>query len=301
MDEIDLTIRNSYLPATLEDPPPAPKRVAAGTSTKTRAVPPPIPVRARPSGTVPPPLPEPEALRPIDSLDPCEDDEDLEGPTPLPDPVAPADEPHDGPLLRDALSPTVLPPLPAPSPAWLDAIAGGQAREDEAVPTTYFEKPELPPTRQHELLAERRRWLPYAIACGAATVVVTIVTYFALGHHDAAGPAPAPAKVVAPAAAPAPAPAKLAFASVPISSTPPGATVALIVDGQATVIGQTPIVASIDPARSYDVMLAAKGLPSRIEHLPAGARELVVDLEPVPPPPAPAPAPARAKKAIRKH
>ena len=91
--------------------------------------------------------------------------------------------------------------------------------------------------------------------------------------------APAPVDVapapVAPAVAPVVAPVAPAFASVPITSVPVGAVVTLVTDGNATVIGKTPVTASIDPTRSYDVVLAVRGQPTQMRHIDANTREVL--------------------------
>lgn len=109
------------------------------------------------------------------------------------------------------------------------------------------------------------------------------------------------AAAVAPAAEPSddePARADLA-----ITSQPDGATVTLIANGDATVVGKTPITASVDPALTYDVVFALRDHPTTILHLDAGkVHELAVDLTPQPMPAPPrrrtGPAPSKALKPV---
>ena len=92
-----------------------------------------------------------------------------------------------------------------------------------------------------------------------------------------AAPAPAIA-TAAPVVAPAP-PAPIALAAMPITSQPAGAIVTLIDNGTAIIVGRTPVTASINPARAYDVVFALGGHPTRIEHVGAGAvHPLSIDL-----------------------
>ena len=70
---------------------------------------------------------------------------------------------------------------------------------------------------------------------------------------------------------------------IPISSWPAGATVTLVDDGAAKIIGHTPMTASVDASRSYDIVLAVSGRPTTVRHLdPNTTRELSVDLDPDP-------------------
>ncbi len=94
-------------------------------------------------------------------------------------------------------------------------------------------------------------------------------------------------------AAAAPAPAEPAedeppHADLPITSQPDGATVTLIANGDATVVGRTPITATIDPTLTYDVVLALRDHPTMIMHVDASkVHELSIDLtpRPIPQPP----------------
>jgi len=70
---------------------------------------------------------------------------------------------------------------------------------------------------------------------------------------------------------------------IPISSWPAGATVTLVDDGAAKIIGHTPMTASVDASRSYDIVLAVSGRPTTVRHIdPNTTHELSVDLDPDP-------------------
>jgi hypothetical protein len=70
-----------------------------------------------------------------------------------------------------------------------------------------------------------------------------------------------------PAAVAAPTKAKPLFVDIRIDSTPPGADVSLVDRGKTMYLGPTPISASVDPARSYDVVFTYANRPTQIEHL----------------------------------
>jgi hypothetical protein len=127
----------------------------------------------------------------------------------------------------------------------------------------------------------------------------------ATGSSDdapAAAPAAAPAQEIAAAPAPAVAPipagkvAAIAETSpvvhevqsahgliklvdVRIDSKPAGATVMLVDNGRTQFLGTTPVAASVDPSRSYDVVLTLEGRPTQIAHLdPNKAQKLEITL-----------------------
>ena len=60
---------------------------------------------------------------------------------------------------------------------------------------------------------------------------------------------------------------KPVFVDVRIDSTPSGADVSLVDRGKTTFLGTTPINASVDPSRSYDVVFTYANKPTRVEHL----------------------------------
>jgi hypothetical protein len=54
---------------------------------------------------------------------------------------------------------------------------------------------------------------------------------------------------------------------VRLESTPPGASVTLVDEGNVSVLGRTPIDASIDATRSYEVVFALDAHVTKVEHL----------------------------------
>ena len=121
---------------------------------------------------------------------------------------------------------------------------------------------------------------------------------------------PAAVRAVQPAPAPvAPAPVAAVsghpLADIPITSTPSGAVVTLIANGTPRVLGQTPLFASVDPAQTYDVVVAMSGHPTSMQHLdPRVTKQIAVSFDgshvaaPAPAPVASTPpvAPAAAPK-----
>jgi hypothetical protein len=78
---------------------------------------------------------------------------------------------------------------------------------------------------------------------------------------------------------------------VRIDSIPSGATVMLVDRGKTQLVGNTPIAASIDPTRDYDLVFNYAGKPSKIEHLdPRITQHITVALD-ASAPPSPSPAP----------
>jgi hypothetical protein len=101
--------------------------------------------------------------------------------------------------------------------------------------------------------------------------------------------APAPAPTAAPIETPAA--AKPGLTTLPITSWPNGAVVTLVDNGNATVLGRTPVSAALDPSHSYDVVFAIVGRPTTVKHVDlAKMQELAVDLDSEPAVPAAKPA-----------
>ncbi len=130
-----------------------------------------------------------------------------------------------------------------------------------------------------------------------ATPTVTVPAPVAVPAPITVPVAPAPAPAIVAVATP---PAELAKPAtdlaIPITSNPVGAIVTLIDDGDATVVGRTPVIAVVDPARSYEIVVAMHGRPTKIQRLvlPRGTTEVTVDLAPAHvEQAAPAPAPAK--------
>jgi hypothetical protein len=100
-----------------------------------------------------------------------------------------------------------------------------------------------------------------------------------------------------PAPLPAPAPARPAkLVEVRLESTPPGATATLLdtSNGNSMPLGTTPVEASVDPTKNYDVRFELEGRPSQTEHLDPTQNRIEVAL--VDPTPVAAPAPVVAVK-----
>ncbi|HEY4059064.1 MAG TPA: PEGA domain-containing protein, partial [Kofleriaceae bacterium] len=66
---------------------------------------------------------------------------------------------------------------------------------------------------------------------------------------------------------PAPVAPKVALVDVRIDSTPSGAEVTLVDHGKSMFLGSTPISASVDPSKTYEVMLSYPNKPSKMEKL----------------------------------
>jgi hypothetical protein len=85
---------------------------------------------------------------------------------------------------------------------------------------------------------------------------------------------------------PPPEPAKPKFVDVMLASTPPGATATLLdnATGASTPLGSTPVEASLDPTKQYDVRFELDGHRATTQHLdPATSHKLEVALaEPEP-------------------
>src|SRR5439155_25942496 len=66
---------------------------------------------------------------------------------------------------------------------------------------------------------------------------------------------------------------------VRIDSKPAGATVMLVDNGKTTFLGTTPVAASLDPARSYDVIFTREGYGTQMTHLdPNQSQRLAITL-----------------------
>jgi hypothetical protein len=186
--------------------------------------------------------------------------------------------------------------------------------DGEVVPTTYFERTEPPPqTRSRFLIAAGGAAAALAVIVGIAmhgssSTTATAkaiakpaettpapINSAALAKPEviaetpppppapvaAVMPAPVPAPTVVPTAAPSATAAQLT--TLPITSWPDGATVTLVDNGNATVLGRTPVSAALDRSHSYDVVLAVVGRPTIVKHVDfATMHELAVDLDPVP-------------------
>ena len=74
-----------------------------------------------------------------------------------------------------------------------------------------------------------------------------------------------------PSGTPSPTPSPSATTSglvdIRIDSSPSGATVTLIDRGKSQLVGNTPISASLDPSREYDLVFSYADKPTKIEHV----------------------------------
>ncbi len=203
---------------------------------------------------------------------------------PSPTPVAPV-----APSVSTHAMPSVLvaPEMVAPrvsaldgSDAWVFEDDYEERRVDgEVVPTTYFERTET----GARMLRPR-----YLVAAGAAAAAIALIVGLAM--HSSAEPSPIATKLPAadsvaqraPVQVPAPTPAVATpnLTSLPITSWPTGAVVTLVDNGAPSVLGPTPVNATLDPSHSYDVMLAVAGRPTTLRHIDlATMHELAVDLD----------------------
>jgi len=152
-----------------------------------------------------------------------------------------------------------------------------------------------------------------AVPAGIAVMVaIGVGAAISMSRHHATGTpidyvaAFTPPKVVVPPPPP-PAPAKPAFVDVMLASTPPGATATLLdnTTGASTPLGSTPVEASLDPTKQYDVRFELEGHRATTQHLdPATSKKLEVALaepEPVADATAPMPAPAPTGKHRHHH
>jgi hypothetical protein len=155
----------------------------------------------------------------------------------------------------------------------------------------------------------RRFALPIAGLVGFG--ILTGIAYTRIAHHGdssaatvptpsqvaltaAAAIPPAPAAIVAPLPA---APAAPKLVDIRLDSTPPGASATLLSNGISTPLGSTPVDASVDPTKSYDVVFALAGQPSKVEHLdPSATQHVQVAFDAAPAAPTVAVAPAKASR-----
>ncbi|HEY6035471.1 MAG TPA: PEGA domain-containing protein [Kofleriaceae bacterium] len=113
-----------------------------------------------------------------------------------------------------------------------------------------------------------------------------------------------PPKVIVAPPAPPPAPVQAKLVDVMLASTPPGATATLLdnTTGASTPLGSTPVEASLDPSKQYDVRFELAGHRATTEHLdPATSKKLEVALAEPAPDPAAEPVAAAPAKGHRHH
>ena len=288
--------------------------------------PPPVPTtpRVRASSTLPPP----SSLRHATSMAPGYDPASVGSRSTISEPlargsVAPrTSAAMQAPVELDAVDvPIDVAPFAADEPH----VAGTPMTDDErvALPPT-ADAGEVTDDIDRSTARPRRSVAAIAGVAVGAALVLTTVGLMIRGSGTKPAPAPPPATLAtapalpslsAPSPTPAPAPpsrppavevaattsaaaAALApvepaedeppHADLPITSQPDGAIVTLIANGDATVVGRTPITATVDPTLSYDVVFALRDHPTMITHIDASkVRELTIDLTPRPfPPPA---------------
>jgi hypothetical protein len=140
-----------------------------------------------------------------------------------------------------------------------------------------------------------------AIAVGV--LVGLVVAFSGPTNIATAAPAPAPIQavtvtpIVVPVAKPAvkvtpivaPAPVMVpALVDLRVDSQPSGGIATLIDGPKATQLGATPLAVSLDPKRSYDIMVSMEGHTPRVMHVtPTAGAELMLKLDDVTPAAAP--------------
>jgi hypothetical protein len=123
-------------------------------------------------------------------------------------------------------------------------------------------------------------------------------------------PAPVPAPAPVPGPAPIPAPSlpsaspgavtMKSFVDIRLDSSPAGATVTLLDDGKALLLGSTPVTASLNPTRTYQLLFVLDGHPARVASLdPSATNRLAVALDPPAPSKKLAPTPTPSKSAAK--
>ena len=326
MDELDLTEKT---PRAFDDdhparhtavPPPLPRARApraSGIMTPRKAtLPPPLPAAARRgSGTlIVPPLPPPAQT--ISLVPTSHRSAVLRGPAepdlapaklvpfqPAPEPMPERTPTMPRPAIVDEEPHVARAPLPV-----VDVDI--DIDTDDATDTDDDPLAEPPRPLDYTTAAPRKSntgmWIGAGVGASLVAGVLAVTLIGRSGPDVAASapppsPAPAAPQVTAPVAAPLKETPKT---EVPIRSQPAGAMVTLISAGEATVIGKTPITATLDPRKQYDVVLAYRELPTQLAHLdPERTVALDIDLMAAPPPAvqaiaAPAdPAPAAEKSA----
>jgi hypothetical protein len=175
-------------------------------------------------------------------------------------------------------------------------------RAEEDLETTYVPRHVLSgdvPTLLKKLALPAGILLMIGIGVGAAVSMTRHKTAAAGTQLDVAAAFTPPKVIIAP-----PAPvikAAPALLTVRLESTPPGATATLLdtSNGNSTPLGTTPVEASVDPAKTYDVRFELEGRTAQTEHLdPAQPRIDVALAEPIQ---VVAPAPVVAEKQHHHH
>ena len=225
------------------------------------------------------------------------------------------------PSADDAVETSAVRPMPPAPPV-------ASARDEASSPDLFALPPvEEPATSYFERTATYNK--RHLAAVGAAAVVVAVLAAVVVrgvmkpsakvpaiaaaaptmpAAPVAAAPAPvaaAPAPVETPT--PTPTPAATTLTDIPVTSVPSGAIVTLIENGTPRVLGKTPVFASVDPSKSYDIVLALAGHPTTIQHLdPRVTKQVAFSFDGTAAAPAPVqvaaePAPAPAPVAAPEH
>lgn len=207
-------------------------------------------------------------------------------------------------------------PPPAPIPSTIRAAAAPmpvpRARPAAALHLAAHDESATSHVARYVPLATLGRRFALPIAGLVGFGILTGIVYTRIAHHGDATPSPSPAQVALAAAAalpPAPAPIVAPVPAAPVApklvdvrldSTPPGATATLLSNGISTPLGSTPVDASVDPTKSYDVVFSIAGQPSQVEHLdPSTTQHVQVAFTAAPAPTVAAAAPAA--KTSRHH
>jgi hypothetical protein len=118
----------------------------------------------------------------------------------------------------------------------------------------------------------RRTSPPYATyVAGAVLAIVAGVVLGVIVTRDRGDAATPSAKSTKPAGA-----------HVRFESVPTGATVTLVEAGQPTVVGTTPVEATIDPARHYEVVMAREGYTTRVQPVDPKVARVMIPLDQAP-------------------
>lgn len=141
-------------------------------------------------------------------------------------------------------------PNPVEVPSLTEELQLLAAEPGASDPTEYYDRPAKPPRRRALLIS----------GC-AAVLSIAIIAMILRGR----------------------APTSTTVVDVAVTSIPAGASVTLIDEGGATVIGKTPATASIDKARGYDLVFALRGHQTTVYHLaPNAPAPLAVELPAAP-------------------
>jgi hypothetical protein len=214
---------------------------------------------------------------------------------------------------------------PAPRGLWAVELPVEPTEARATMPKIPTRKPELEPTPRLAETARRSARaqraetdIPltlkkFGVPAGILVMVgIGVGAAISLSRHRETGTpidfiaAFTPPKIVV-VPPPPPAAVKRAFVDVMLASNPPGATATLLDNstGASTPLGSTPVEASLDPTKQYDVRFELAGRRATTQHLdPASSHKLEVALaepEPTTSDPDAAPAPAPTGKHHRRH